>query len=105
MATTLSFGVDGPTQDWTISLNIGDSDAPRILAWLASDASGYGTVTESTMDGDRQVFTTRQATAEEAARNYAEATLRNLLASAVAWEREQAAKAAAEAIPDIEAAK
>lgn len=43
----LSFGVQGPTQDWTVELEIADTDSPRILTWLASPESGYGTVTEN----------------------------------------------------------
>jgi hypothetical protein len=116
--TTLSFGVKGPTQDWSVSLNINDTDSPRILAWLSSPESGYGTITENIQsqvpnmswspeegqtEEDRpttevQQWVTRQATPEEAAKNYAEATLKNLLNSTVEWER---AKAIQEAIASI----
>ena len=119
--TTLSFGVNGPTQDWTVTLTIGDTDSPRILAWLMSPNSGYGTVTENVQssvpdvnwtpgegetEADRptiatQAWVTRPATAEEAAKNYAEATLRSLLSATVAWEKAEAAAAAAANVPDI----
>lgn len=118
---TLSFGVKGPTQDWTVSLQIADTDSPRILAWLASPASGYGTVTENVVsnvpdpswspsegqtEADRptyqqQSWVTRPATPEEAAKNYAEVTLRNLLGSTVAWEKSEAAATAAAEVPPI----
>jgi hypothetical protein len=121
---TLSFGVQGPTQDWTVSLNIADTDSPRILAWLASPSSGYGTVTENIQsevpdpgwspgegqtEADRptiaqQSWVTRQATPEEAAQNYARATLQSLLGSTVAWEQSQAAAAAAAQVPPIQVA-
>ena len=117
---TLSFGVKGPNQDWTVALQIADTDSPRILAWLMSPSSGYGTVTENIQseipdaswspgedqtEADRpniaiQQWVTRPATAEEAAQNYARATLASLLNSTVAWERaEAAAKAAADIAP------
>ncbi len=83
---TLSFGVVGPNQNWTVSLNIADTDSPRIIAWLMSPASGYGTVSENVQstipdaswspgdgqtEADRptiqvQEWVTRPATAEEA---------------------------------------
>lgn len=120
---TLSFGVQGPTQDWTVSLNIADTDSPRILAWLASPASGYGTVTENVVsdipdpswspgedqtEADRptyqqQAWVTRQATPEEAAQNYARATLNSLLSSTVSWEKSEAAAAASAQVPPINA--
>lgn len=118
---TLSFGVKGPNQDWTVALQIADTDSPRILAWLMSPNSGYGTVTENVQseipdpswspgedqtEADRpmipiQQWVTRPATAEEAAQNYARATLSTLLASTVAWERAEAAAKAAADVPDI----
>ena len=119
--TTLSFGVNGTTQDWTVTLTIGDTDSPRILAWLMSPNSGYGTVAENVQstvpdanwtpgegqtEADRptistQAWVTRPATAEEAAKNYAETTLRSLLSATVAWEKAEAAAAAAANVPDI----
>lgn len=118
---TLSFGVQGPNQDWTVALQIADTDSPRILAWLMSPNSGYGTVTENVQsaipdaswspgedqtEDDRptiavQQWVTRPATAEEAAQNYARATLASLLNSTVAWERAEAAAKAAADVPDI----
>ena len=118
---TLTFGVDGPTLDLNVTLNITDTDAPRIMAWLMSPASGYGTITENVQssvadanwtpgegetEADRptistQQWVTRPATAEEAAKNYAEATLRSLLSATVAWEKAEAAAAAAANVPDI----
>jgi hypothetical protein len=118
---TLSFGVAGPNQNWTVNLSIADSDSPRILAWLSSPASGYGTVTENVIanvpdaswspgegqtEADRptletQSWVTRPASPEEAAQNYARATLNALLASTVAWEKSEAASAAANTVPPI----
>jgi hypothetical protein len=118
---TLSFGVKGPTQDFTTSLTIADSDGPRIMAWLLSPNSGYGTVTENVQstvpdaswspseeqtEADRpsipvQQWVTRPATPEEAAKAYAESTLRSLLSSTVAWERAQAAEVAANSVQPI----
>lgn len=42
---TLFFGVTGPTLDLREDLQIADTDAPRIMAYLM--ASPYGTVTEN----------------------------------------------------------
>lgn len=118
---TLSFGVKGPTQNWTINLEIANTDSPRILTWLASPESGYGTVTENIQyespdpswspgedetEADRptismQKWETRPATLEEAAKNYAESTLKTLLNSTVAWEKAKAAEAAVANIPEI----
>ena len=64
---TLSFGVTGPTQDWTVEVAISEANSTRILGYLMAGTS-YGTVTE----GD----TTRPATAEEAARGFALGILR-----------------------------
>lgn len=117
----LSFGVQGPTQDWTITMQIADGDSPRILAYLASPNSGYGTVTENIQsqipdpdwtpgegetEDDRplktvQEWVTRPATEEEAAQNYAQATLDHLLAATHAYEKQQAAEAAAAQIAPI----
>lgn len=121
---TLSFGVSGPNQNWTVSLNIADTDSPRILAWLCSPSSGYGTVTENIQsevpdpgwspdegqtEADRptiltQSWVTRPATPEEAAQNYARATLNSLFGSTVAWEQSQSAAAAAASVPPIQVA-
>jgi hypothetical protein len=119
MMATLFFGVDGPTLDLRQDLNIADADAPRILAYLM--ASSYGTVTENVQsevpdagwspsedetEADRpmiamQSWVTRPATPEETASNYARAILASLLDQTVAWEKAQAAAAAAGAIAPI----
>jgi hypothetical protein len=121
---TLSFGVVGPNQNWTTSLQISDTDSPRIIAWLMSPASGYGTVTENVQstvpdaswspgegqtEDDRptvqvQQWVTRAASPEEATQSFAKATLAALLSSTVAWERSEAARIAAEAVAPIEVA-
>ena len=118
---TLSFGVTGPTQDWTVDMTISDTDSPRILAWLCSPSSGYGTVTENVVstapdaswsptdeqtEADRPMLETqswvaRPATPEEAAKAFASATLNALLSSTVAHERAVAAAAAADAVAPI----
>lgn len=118
---TLSFGVVGPNQNWTVSLNIADTDSPRIIAWLMSPASGYGTVSENIQstipdaswspgegqtEADRptipvQQWVTRPATAEEATQAYARATLASLLGSTVGWERSEAARIAADQVAPI----
>ena len=121
---TLSFGVVGQNQNWTTSLQISDTDSPRIIAWLMSPASGYGTITENVQstipdaswspgegqtEDDRptvqvQQWVTRPASAEEATQNFAKATLAALLGSTVAWERAEAARIAAAAVAPIEVA-
>jgi hypothetical protein len=121
---TLSFGVVGPNQNWTTALQINDTDSPRIIAWLMSASSGYGTVTENVQstvpdaswspgegqtEDDRptietQAWVTRPATPEEATQAYARSQLSSLLASTVEWERAEAARAAMAAITPIEAA-
>lgn len=121
---TLSFGVKGPNQDWTIALQIADTDSPRILAWLMSPNSGYGTVTENVqsevpdaswspnegqIEADRptipvQSWVTRPATPEEATQAFARATLASLLSATVAWERAEAARIAADKVAPIEVA-
>lgn len=88
----LSFGIEGQTLSLTVERTIQDTDAPRILAYLAS--TEYGKVTE----GD----TVRDATPQEAADAFAAGILRGLLDQTVRYEREAAAKTAADAIAPIE---
>jgi hypothetical protein len=90
---TLSFGVAGPTQDWTVEVAISEANSQRILGYLMAGTS-YGTVAE----GD----TTRPATAEEAAQGFANGILRGLLDQTTSFERSVAAAAAAAAIAPIE---
>ena len=90
---TLSFGVLGPTMDFTTSVNVSEANAQRILGYLAN-GSNYGTVTEE--DG-----TERQATTEEAAQAFALGILQGLLDQTVRYEKDAAAKAAAEAVDPI----
>lgn len=117
---TLFFGVDGPTLDLREDLQIADSDAPRILAYLMS--SSFGTVTENVQsevpdmswspgegetEDDRptiatQQWVTRPATPDETAANYARSILASLLDQTVAWEKAQAAQAASAQIAPIE---
>lgn len=118
---TLSFGVAGPTQQWTVSMGIADADSARILAYLCSPASGFGMVSENVQsevpdaawspgegesEADRpmipvQEWVSRPATLEEAAKAFAEATLRTLLAATFEYEKALAAAAAAAAVPPI----
>ena len=115
----LFFGVEGPTLDLREDLQIADSDAPRIMAYLM--ASSYGTVTENIIrtrpdpswspgedetEENRptiqtQEWVTRPATPEETATNYARAILGQLLSETVNWERSQAAISAAAAVAPI----
>lgn len=117
---TLFFGVTGPTLDLREDLQIADTDAPRILAYLMS--SSYGTVTENVVsqvpdaswspgegetEADRptietQAWVARPATPDETAANYARAILSQLLSETVNWERAQAAAAAANAVAPIQ---
>lgn len=90
---TLSFGVVGPTMDFTTSVVVSDINAGRILNYLVNGTS-YGTVIEA--DG-----TERPATTEEAAQAFALGILRGLLSQTVRYEKEQAAKAAAESVAPI----
>lgn len=117
---TLFFGVTGPTLDLREDLQIADTDAPRILAYLMS--SSYGQVTENVVsqvpdaswsagegetEADRptietQGWVTRPATPDETAANYARAILADLLNQTVAWEKAQAAAAAAASVTPIQ---
>ena len=92
----LSFGVNGPTMDFTVDLQVNDEDTPRILAYLAS--TEYGKVTEE-VDGEE---VTRDATAEEAAKGFAAGILRGLLDQTVRFEKTEAARLAAEAVASID---
>lgn len=91
------FGVNGPTLDFRQDLLISDSDAPRILMYLASTECGF--VQETNADGG---IITRVATAEETAANYARKTLSDLLTATTAYEKAQAAAAAAASVTPIE---
>ena len=115
----LFFGVNGPTLDFRQDLQIADTDAPRILAYLM--ASSYGQVTENVVsnvpdaswspgegetEADRptietQAWVTRPATPDETAANYARAVLASLLEATVHFEKAQAAAAAADAVAPI----
>ena len=90
---TLTFGVVGPTMDFTTSVAISEANSQRILAYLVNGSS-YGTVTEA--DG-----TERQATTEEAAQAFALGILQGLLNQTVHYEKDEAAKAAADAVAPI----
>lgn len=92
---TLSFGVNGPTMDLTVNMEVADTDTPRILAYLAS--TEYGTII-STVEGGPP---TRPATTEETARAFAAGILRGLLDQTVRYERTEAARIAAEQVTDI----
>lgn len=115
----LFFGVNGPTLDLREDLQINDSDAPRIMAYLM--ASPYGTVTENVItsipdtswspgegqtEADRpttqqQSWVSRPATPDETATNYAKTILSQLLDATVAFEKAQAAQAAANLVAPI----
>lgn len=115
----LFFGVQGPTLDLRQDLQVADTDAPRIIAYLM--ASSYGQVTENIVsnipdaswssgegetEADRpmvqtQAWVTRPATPEETAANYAKAILSQLLSETVAHEKAMAASAAADAVTPI----
>ena len=89
----LSFGVSGPTQDWTVEMAITEANSTRIINYLMAGTS-YGTITE----GD----TTRPATAEVAAQGFARGIVQRLMDQTTRYERDEAAKEAAEAILPIE---
>ena len=92
---TLSFGVVGPTMDFTTSVVVSEANAGRILNYLVN-GSHYGKVVAE--DG-----TETQATTEEAAQAFALGILQGLLDQTVRFEKDEAAKAAAEAVPPIAA--
>lgn len=116
----LFFGVTGPTLDLREDLQIADTDAPRIMAYLM--ASPFGTVTENVQseipdaswspgedqtEADRptvpvQSWVSRPATPEETAEAYAKAILAQLLDATVSYEKAQAAAAAANAVSPID---
>ena len=115
----LSFAIAGPTLNLSVTMQIQDTDAPRIMAYLA--ASSYGKVTENVVsnvpdpswspgegetEADRptmqvQSWVTRDATPEETAQNYAKAVLDSLLAATVSHEQAAAAAAAAASVTPI----
>jgi hypothetical protein len=88
----LSFGIQGQTMDFTVERTIQDADAPRILAYLAS--TEYGRVAENGVE--------RDASPQEAADAFAGGILRGLMDQTVRFEKEEAARAAAEAVTPIE---
>lgn len=92
---TLSFGVVGPTMDFTTSVVVSEANAGRILNYLVN-GSHYGKIVAE--DG-----TETQATTEEAAQAFALGILQGLLDQTVRFEKDEAAKAAAEAVPPIAA--
>jgi len=100
---SLTLGVNGPTQNIHVDITIADEDAARIMAWLMSPSSGYGTVTENVLspDGATQSWVTRHSTPDEAATAYARATLQNIMSSTVEYEKAKAAEAAANAVKPI----
>ena len=92
---TLSFGVVGPTMDFTTSVVVSEANAGRILSYLVN-GSHYGKIVAE--DG-----TETQATTEEAAQAFALGILQGLLDQTVRFEKDEAAKAAAEAVAPIAA--
>jgi hypothetical protein len=115
----LFFGFQSPAGDLDVAMQIAETDAPRLMAYLMG--SSYGSVSEnvqseapdaawrpgeSETEADRpristQQWVTRPATMEEAAENYARVVLAQLLNETVMWERAQAASAAAAAVQPI----
>ena len=115
----LSFAIAGPTLDLSVVMQIADTDARRIMAYLM--ASSYGKVTENVVtqqpdpgwspgegetEADRptipvQSWVTRDATPEETAQHYAGAVLNALLVETVNYEKAQAAAAAAAGVSAI----
>lgn len=91
---TLTFGVSGPTMDFTTSVPVTEANSQRILAYLVGGTS-YGKVTQE--DG-----TERDATTEEAAQAFALGILQGLMNQTYRYEQDLAAKAAAESIAPIE---
>jgi len=90
---TLTFGVVGPTMDFSTSIAISEANSQRILMYLVN-GSHHGKVIEE--DG-----TERQATTEEAAQSFASGILQGLLDQTVRYEKDAAAKAAADAVAPI----
>lgn len=88
---SLGFTIDGPTLDITVTFNIADADAPRILGYLM--ASEYGVVKENDE--------TRTATPTEAVENYAKAMLNRLLERTVEHERNVAVSNAVTGVAPI----
>lgn len=114
-------GLDSEEAKLSAGVNYPDVHTSRIIAYLMSPASGYGTVTENVQseipnanwtpgegetEADRpttlvQQWVTRPATPEESARAYADGALKSLFAATVAWERAEVARKEAEKVPDI----
>lgn len=97
----LSFGVNGPTMNFTVDMEIKDSDAPRILSYLSS--THYGKISDTITDdeGNTQNII-RDATLEETAKAFASGILRGLLDQTVRYEKDKAAQEAAEKIENID---
>jgi hypothetical protein len=93
----LSFGVSGPNMLFSVTMQLSDTDTPRILSYLMASQE-YGQVI--TLDENQQQRAS-QATPEQAAQNFAAATLKRLLADTVRHEKELAMKTAAEAVKAI----
>lgn len=91
---TLTFGVKGPTMDFTTSVTVSQANTQRILGYLTK-GSAYSELTLE--DG-----TTREATPEEAAQAFALGILKSLLVQTVRFEQEEAARIAKESVADIE---
>jgi hypothetical protein len=101
-------------------MELSDADSERIVAYLMA-ATPYGTVTENVItdipnpawspgedetEADRptiqtQAWVSRPATPEETAEAYARSVLASLLDATVAFEKAQAAQAAANAVAPI----
>jgi hypothetical protein len=90
----LSFGVVGPTMDFTTSVSVSEEGAGRILNYLVN-GTNYGLVN----DGD----VVRPATPEEAAQGFAMGILQGLLDQTTRYEKEVAARAASDAVDPVTA--
>ena len=86
----LSFGVKGSTMDFTVSMQIADTDTPRILAYLAQ--SHYGTDAE----GNPRAM-------EATVKAFAAGILQGLLDATTNAEREAAMRAAAATVQENQA--
>lgn len=91
----LSFGVVGPTLNFTTEVVLSETNAQRVLNYL-TNGSVHGKIPQE--DG-----TEVQATTEEAAQRFALSTLESLLMQTVRYEKQKAAKAAESGVPDITA--
>lgn len=91
----LSFSVQGPAMDFSVTIPLEDEDTPRIIGYLMS--THYGKITEDEVE--------RDATPSEAAEGFAKGILNGLLDQTYRYEMQLAMEQAASSVSKIEPKK